>query len=64
MSVFSCAHRFRCTCSCFPTPKDITRAAESYFFDYDDSFKVEEDSSKDPMDRWAEREQWMRVKPR
>ncbi|KAK1070776.1 hypothetical protein LTR74_003951 [Friedmanniomyces endolithicus] len=47
-----------------PTPKDITRAGESYFFDYDDSFKVEEEGSTEPQDRWAERERYMRVKPR
>ncbi|KAK0265550.1 hypothetical protein B0A54_02396 [Friedmanniomyces endolithicus] len=47
-----------------PKLHPIAQAAANYFFDYDDSIKVEEESDKDLMDRWAERDQWMRVKQR
>ncbi|KAK0264906.1 hypothetical protein LTS09_001314 [Friedmanniomyces endolithicus] len=62
-----CPHAFRDRCRCretAPMPRDITRAAEAYFYDYDDTFKVEEEGSKEWQDRWAERERCMRVKPR
>ncbi|TKA78133.1 hypothetical protein B0A55_02714 [Friedmanniomyces simplex] len=60
-----CGHRFRDRCRCIanaPKPHHITRAARNYFFDYNDSFKIEQgmDNGHDGV----EREEWMRIAPR
>ncbi len=64
-----CAHTTGAYCFCrpkAPKPHPIAQAAAKYFFDYDDTFKVEVKEERRPEveERGVERQVWMTVKSR
>jgi len=62
-----CGHTPGAYCFCrpkAPKPHPIAQAAAKYFFDYDDTFKVEEVRIPKVKDPEVERQVWKSVKSR